>query len=81
MTKYLLIFIFGVIETFLFTWWSLSANKKQLYVSSFLMTIYMTTYLCIINTAFKDINSYLMIGSYALGCGLGNYFRILKEKF
>jgi uncharacterized protein YebE (UPF0316 family) len=80
MIKLILIFIFGIIETFLFTWWNLSANKKQVYVSSILMFTYMTMYLIILDTAFKDINSKLMIVSYAVGCGVGNYFRIFKEK-
>lgn len=80
MIKILLIFIFGIIETFLFTWWNLSANKKQVYVSSILMFIYMTMYLMIIDTAFKDINSKIMIICYAIGCGLGNFIRVKKEK-
>ena len=80
MIKILLIFIAGIIETFLFTWWNLSANKKQIYVSSILMLIYMTMYLSIIDTAFKDINSKLMIICYAIGCAIGNYTRVKYEK-
>ena len=79
MIKVLLIFVFGTIETFLFTWWNLSANKKQVYTSSLLMLIYMTMYLIIIDTAFKDTNSKIMIVTYAIGCALGNFIRIKYE--
>jgi uncharacterized protein YebE (UPF0316 family) len=79
MIKILLIFIFGIIETFLFTWWNLSANKKQVYVSSILMFSYMTMYLKILDTAFKDINSTLLIVSYAVGCAIGNFIRVKKD--
>jgi uncharacterized protein YebE (UPF0316 family) len=80
MLKILIIFIAGVIETFLFTWWNLSANKKQIYVSSILMLTYMMMYLMILDTAFKDINSKLMIVTYAIGCAIGNYLRVNHEK-
>ena len=79
MYKILIIFIAGVIETFLFTWWNLSANKKQVYTSSILMFVYMAMYLMILNYAFKDVNSKLMIMSYVVGCTLGNYIRVRQE--
>ncbi len=79
MNKALIIFVFGIIETFLFTWWNLSANKKQVYLSSILMSSYMIMYLMILDTAFKDVNSKIMILCYAIGCGIGNYIRVNKE--
>ena len=79
MIKILLIFVFGIIETFLFTWWNLSANKKQVYASSILMLVYMTMYLMILDSAFKDINSKIMILSYAIGCAIGNYIKVKQE--
>jgi len=79
MLKFIIIFIAGVIETYLFTGWSLSANKGQKYLSSLLMLIYMVVYLLILDTAFKDTNSKLMILDYALSCGLGNFIRVRQE--
>ena len=70
--KFIIIFIAGIIETFLFTGWNLSANKKQALSSSFLMFTYMLMYLFILDTAFKDTNSKLMILSYAIACAIGN---------
>ena len=78
--KFFIIFVAGVVETFLFTWWNLSANKKQVYTSSFLMFIYMVMYLFILDYAFKDINSKVMIISYVIGCTLGNYLEVKREK-
>ena len=78
--KVLGIFIFGAIETYIYTGWNLSANKKQKWLSSLLMFIYMVLYLSIIDIAFKDTNSTLMIIDYALACALGNFLRVNHEK-
>lgn len=80
MNKYIIIMIFGAIETFFCTWWTLSANKKQLWVSSFVMFIYMGTYLTIVDTMFKDNSSKFMILFYAVGCAIGNFIKIYREK-
>lgn len=79
MLKIILVFIFGLIETFLYTMWCLSANRKELYKSTFLMTIYMAIYLGIIAYAIKDTETIALILSYALACGAGNYLEILYE--
>lgn len=80
MTKLILIFIFGIIETYMFTGWSISANQKKVFISSILMFFYMTTYLLILDSAFKDSNSKLMIITYAISCGIGNFLRVKKER-
>ena len=79
MIKLIIIFLAGIIETYLFTGWSISANKGQKYLSSILMLVYMSTYLLILNFAFKDTNSTLMILDYSLSCCLGNYLRVRQE--
>jgi len=79
MIKLILIFIFGTLETYLYTGWNLSANKKQVYLSTILMFIYMMIYLIILDAAFKDNNSILMIGDYSLACALGNFLRVRQE--
>lgn len=80
MFKIFIIFIAGVIETYLFTWWNLSANKREALTSSILMLTYMTTYLLILDTAFKDARSTLIIIDYACACAVGNYLRVKYEK-
>ena len=80
MIKLLLIFIFGTIETYIYTGWNLSANQRQAYLSSLLMLLYMVIYLLILDAAFKDSNSKLMIVDYSLACALGNFIRIKQEK-
>jgi uncharacterized protein YebE (UPF0316 family) len=80
MIKYLLIFIFGVIETYIYTGWALTATQKKKWVSSILMFLYMTIYLFILDSAFKDTNSKLMIITYATSCGVGNFIRVRQEK-
>jgi hypothetical protein len=79
MFKILIIFIAGVIETYLFAGWTITANQKKEIVSSILMFIYMTLYLLILDAAFKDTNSGIMIFDYALACALGNFLRIKHE--
>jgi len=78
--KILLIFGFGVLETMLFTGWSLAANQKKVILSSILMTTYMIIYLSIIDMAFKDSDTLLMISVYAFACGIGNAIRVYWEK-
>lgn len=80
MIKITLIFFFGLIETFLYTMWCLSANRKELNKSTILMTIYMIIYLGIISYAIKDKETLALIISYSLTCGAGNYLEILWEK-
>lgn len=79
--KILGIFIAGMIETFLYTGWCLAANKKKIISSSLLMLIYMIIYLSIIDYAIKDANTLLMILTYALSCGVGNFMRVFLEKY
>jgi uncharacterized protein YebE (UPF0316 family) len=80
MIKFILVFVLGTIETFLYTAWCLSANRKQVYRSSILMFIYMVLYLGLIAFAIKDTNTIGLIITYALSCGLGNYLELLWEK-
>lgn len=80
MPKAIIIFIAGIVETFMFTGWTLSANKKQVYLSSLLMFLYMITYLFILDTAFKDDNSKILILIYAISCAIGNFLRVNREK-
>jgi hypothetical protein len=80
MIKFILIFISGAIETYMYTGWALSATQKKVWVSSILMFSYMMVYLKIIDLALKDANTTLMIFSYALSCGLGNFIRVRQEK-
>lgn len=79
-SKLLFIFVFGTIETYLYTGWALTANQKKKWVSSILMFSYMVIYLIILDAAFKDSNSYLMIIDYSLACALGNFIRVSHEK-
>lgn len=79
MIKFILVFILGTVETFLYTAWCISANKKEINKSSILMFIYMTIYLGIIAFAIKDTNTIGLILIYSLSCGLGNYLELLWE--
>jgi len=80
MLKFVIIFIAGTIETYLYTGWALSATQKKVWVSSILMFTYMMIYLKIVDWALKDANTTLMIFSYALSCALGNFLRVNQEK-
>ena len=81
MLKIIIVFLVGTIETFLYTAWAISATKKQKNKSSILMFIYMFLYLGIITFAIKDANTWALILTYALSCGLGNYLEIAWEKY
>ena len=78
--KVLIIFIAGVIETYLFAGWTIAANKSKVVLSSILMFTYMITYLLILDVTFKDTNSKLMIMTYAVACAVGNFIRVKREK-
>jgi hypothetical protein len=80
MIKLILIFIAGLIETYLYTGWCLKANQGKVWVSSILMVIYMIMYLTIISYAIKDSNTLLIILIYSLSCGAGNFIRVGQEK-
>jgi uncharacterized protein YebE (UPF0316 family) len=78
--KLIIVFILGIIETWLYTGWCLKANQGKVWSSSVLMIIYMTMYLTIISWAIKDANTFTMIVVYALSCGVGNFLRITQEQ-
>ena len=78
--KFLLVFILGIIETFLYTGWNLAANQRKPFLSSLLMMSYMIIYLFIIDCAIKDANTICIIIAYAISCGVGNYLRVYLEK-
>jgi uncharacterized protein YebE (UPF0316 family) len=79
--KLILVFLIGLVETFLYAGYILSVTKKQVYLSSILMLIYMTIYLSIITFVVKDINTFELIIIYALSCGIGNFIRIKREHY
>lgn len=79
MFNLLLLLVSGIIETFLFTWWNLSANEKQLNKSTILMTVYMMVYLIILKYCFEEKNGYTLIIIYSIACGIGNYLELLWE--
>lgn len=80
MIKALIIFIAGIIETFLYAGYIIAVTKKQVLASSILMFVYMTIYLGIIYYIVKDINSITLVLVYALSCAIGNFIRIKREK-
>lgn len=71
--KIFIVFIIGFIEQLLYTAYLLSVNKRQVKASTILMVAYMAIYLFIISYAIKDTNTILLLISYALACGSGNY--------
>ena len=80
MIKFIIILIVGTLETWFFVKWNLRANKQRAINSSMMMMLYMSIYLLILDTIFKDINSKFLIVAYVLACGLGNYFAVKNEK-
>jgi len=79
-TKFILIFFIGTIETWLFAKWNLKANQQQAISSSIMMMMYMSVYLLILDMIFKDSNSKILILSYVLACGLGNFIAVKYER-
>jgi len=80
MLKFIIILIVGTIETYFFTKWSLRANKQRAINSSIMMMAYMTIYLLILDTIFKDANSKMLILAYVIACGIGNFIAVKGEK-
>jgi len=78
--KFIIILVVGTIETYFFTKWSLRANKQRPINSSIMMMIYMTIYLKILDSIFKDSNTNILIVAYVLACGIGNFIAVKNEK-
>jgi quinol-cytochrome oxidoreductase complex cytochrome b subunit len=76
--KLLIIFFVGLLEQILYTSYLISVDKRQLYISTLLMFIYMCLYLGIVAYSIAQQN-WLMLAVYAMACGIGNYFTILWE--
>lgn len=80
MFKIVSIFILGFLEQLLFTSYLLSVDKRQKFMSSFLMFVYFLIYLIIIDWAIKDANTLLLLIVYAFSAAVGNYVRMCYEK-
>ena len=79
MTKIVIVFFVGLVEQALYTMYLLSVTRKQKYVSSILMTLYMTLYLGIMAYAIKDTDTIALLIAYALACGIGNLLVMLYD--
>jgi len=77
--KYSIIFITGMVETFLYTWYLLEVNKGNPVSASILMMFYMIIYLGIISFAIKSADTLMMLIIYAISCGIGTYIRMILE--
>ncbi len=76
--KIIIIFFIGLIEQLLYTFYLLSLNRYLIEISSILMFLYILVYLGIINKIIKDKkDSLLMMLSYAVSCGAGNYLAMI----
>lgn len=76
--KIFIIFSVGLIEQLLYTFYLLSLNKYLIEMSSILMFSYILIYLGIINRIAKDKkDSFFMMLSYAISCGVGNYLAMI----
>jgi len=79
MIKIILIFIIGLLEQMLYTAYIISVTKRQKYLSSLLMLVYMSLYLLIVAYAMKDSQTIPLLITYAVSCGLGNLITMLIE--
>jgi uncharacterized protein YebE (UPF0316 family) len=80
MIKLITVFVLGIIETYLYTWYLILVEKRNINASSLVMFIYMLFYLGIIAWAIKDSNTIIMLITYAGSCGIGNYIKLLQEQ-
>jgi len=80
LSKIIIVFFVGLIETFLYAGYIIAITKKQVIASSLLMFIYMCIYLIIISYIIKDVNTIPLLIIYSLSCGIGNFLRVRNEK-
>ena len=80
MIKIILVFVFGVLESLLYTAYLIAVGKRNLYLSDVLSFIYMVVYLGVIAYAIKDTNTIILIITYALSSSLGNHIIIKRQK-
>ena len=77
MNKYIIIFVFGLLETLIYTGMLMAVESRQAVLAGFLMTSYMYVYLSILDKCFKDKRSIFMIAIYTISCGLGTWLKIV----
>jgi len=71
------VFIIGVIELFLGTINFKFTQRNRIVCSSLSTVLHVYIWAYIISTLFEDKSyTFLLITSYALGCGLGDYFAL-----
>ncbi len=80
MIKILLVGFLGLLEQILYTSYLIAVDKRQTYLSTLWMFIYMSLYLFIVAYSIKDSNAIPLLITYALACAIGNYLTMLWEK-
>jgi len=79
MIKIIAVFFIGLLEQLLYTKYLISVDKRQTVASTIYMVIYINLYLFIVAYAIKDTNTIVLLISYALACGAGNYLAMYWE--
>ena len=69
----IIVFIVGLIEQLLYTLYIISVGKYLIVASSILMFSYMILYLLIISKVVKEKDGIILLITYALACGIGNF--------
>ena len=77
MYKIILVFIVGFIEQLLYTLYIISVGKNLIAISSILMFSYMILYLTIISKIVKEKEGVILLVTYALSCGIGNWIAMI----
>lgn len=73
MVKLILIFVVGIIETFLYTLHLVAVNRRNALMAGILMTIYIFVYLTIVAYAIKNENTLIVLLVYSCACGIGTF--------
>ena len=69
----LIVLVAGLVETAIYTAYLILLGNKRPLHSSVLMTMYIFVYFWLLKYIIKDHESFILIATYAISCGMGNY--------
>lgn len=81
MIKLFLIFLVGILETFINVAYLLAVNKKNIPLATFLEFVYSIVYLFIVAYALLQAQTVILLVSYASGCSIGTCLQMLRDKY
>ncbi len=65
------LFMLGVVEMFIVSYWTKTVADSRIYLSGFVTVVNVLIWYYVLQTFISDMNNWYLVLSYAVGCAVG----------